>query len=98
MNPPPPVATTLVCFFHCTRGCGCGEHPVFPAPSDLRDEKFLHDSGVIGAAGSRTHDTLSVMAGLDPAIHVFLTYGVKDVDARDKRGHDEWVAAIAAAV
>jgi hypothetical protein len=27
------------------------------------------------------------MAGLDPAIHVFL--GAKDVDARDKPGHDE---------
>jgi hypothetical protein len=33
MNPPLPVATTLVCFFNCTRGCGCGGHPVFPAPS-----------------------------------------------------------------
>jgi hypothetical protein len=28
------------------------------------------------------------MAGLDPAIHV-LTRGKKDVDARDKPGHDE---------
>jgi hypothetical protein len=28
------------------------------------------------------------MAGLDPAIHVLLTASVKDVDARDKRGHD----------
>jgi hypothetical protein len=28
------------------------------------------------------------MAGLDPAIHV-LTAMKKDVDARDKRGHDE---------
>jgi hypothetical protein len=27
-----------------------------------------------------------VMAGLDPAIHVFAAK--KDVDARDKRGHD----------
>jgi hypothetical protein len=27
------------------------------------------------------------MAGLDPAIHVFLRD--QDVDARDKRGHDE---------
>ena len=33
MTPPLPVATTLVCFLFCTRGCGCGEHPVFPAPS-----------------------------------------------------------------
>jgi hypothetical protein len=30
------------------------------------------------------------MAGLDPAIHVFLSSGTKDVDARDKRGHDEF--------
>ena len=28
------------------------------------------------------------MAGLDPAIHVFLQHG-KDVDARHKAGHDE---------
>jgi hypothetical protein len=28
------------------------------------------------------------MAGLVPAIHVFLA-GVQDVDARDKPGHDE---------
>jgi len=35
-------------------------------------------------------DTLSfVMAGLDPAIHVFVDAGKKDVDARVKRGHDE---------
>jgi hypothetical protein len=30
-----------------------------------------------------------VMAGLDPAIHVFLSSGIKDVDARLKAGHDE---------
>jgi hypothetical protein len=29
------------------------------------------------------------MAGLDPAIHVFLARGIKDVDARDERGHDD---------
>jgi hypothetical protein len=29
------------------------------------------------------------MAGLDPAIHVFLAVG-QDVDARDKPGHDEF--------
>jgi len=29
------------------------------------------------------------MAGLDPAIHVLLARSVKDVDARDKPGHDE---------
>jgi hypothetical protein len=30
------------------------------------------------------------MAGLVPAIHVFIE-AAKDVDARDKRGHDERV-------
>jgi hypothetical protein len=29
------------------------------------------------------------MAGLDPAIHVLVAVKKKDVDARDKRGHDE---------
>ena len=29
------------------------------------------------------------MAGLVPAIHVFSLAEEKDVDARDKRGHDE---------
>jgi hypothetical protein len=29
------------------------------------------------------------MAGLVPAIHDFLTTEKQDVDARDKRGHDE---------
>jgi hypothetical protein len=32
-----------------------------------------------------------VMAGLVPAIHVFDVAAVKDVDARDKRGHDDIV-------
>ncbi|MGP0092945.1 MAG: hypothetical protein ACLPKB_23825 [Xanthobacteraceae bacterium] len=32
--------------------------------------------------------TLRVMDGLVPAIHVLLR-GQKDVDARDKRGHDD---------
>jgi len=31
---------------------------------------------------------LFVMAGLVPAIHVFPGRGTKDVDARDKPGHD----------
>jgi hypothetical protein len=29
------------------------------------------------------------MAGLDPAIDVFLAAEAKDVDARDKPGHDD---------
>jgi hypothetical protein len=36
-----------------------------------------------------------VVAGLVPAIHVFLSRGAKDVDARDKRGHDAWEEAVA---
>jgi len=31
------------------------------------------------------------MAGLVPAIHVFVLSGLKDVDARDMRGHDDSV-------
>jgi hypothetical protein len=30
-----------------------------------------------------------VMPGLDPGIHVLLPRGGKDVDGRDKPGHDE---------
>jgi hypothetical protein len=30
-----------------------------------------------------------VMAGLVPAIHVFVFAHASDVDARDKRGHDD---------
>jgi hypothetical protein len=33
------------------------------------------------------------MAGLIPAIHVFLAAACKDVDARDKPGHDEILVA-----
>jgi hypothetical protein len=29
------------------------------------------------------------MPGLDPGIHAFLSRGTKDVDGRDKPGHDE---------
>ena len=32
------------------------------------------------------------MAGLVPAIHVFLSSETKDVDARHKAGHDEFLA------
>jgi hypothetical protein len=31
----------------------------------------------------------AVMAGLDPAIHALLSWSKKDVDARDKPGHDD---------
>jgi hypothetical protein len=31
------------------------------------------------------------MAGLVPAIHAFLQFAKQDVDARDKRGHDDLI-------
>jgi hypothetical protein len=34
------------------------------------------------------------MAGLDPVIHVFLPPNCKDVDARDKPGHDECATGV----
>jgi hypothetical protein len=34
------------------------------------------------------------MAGLDPAIHVFLVAANKDVDARHKAGHDGFQIAM----
>jgi hypothetical protein len=33
-------------FFYTTRGCGCGGHPAFPAPSDFQGERIKHRSGV----------------------------------------------------
>jgi hypothetical protein len=41
----PPVGHTRVLPTHCTRGCGCGGHPAFPAPSVFLGERFLHNSG-----------------------------------------------------
>jgi hypothetical protein len=38
------------------------------------------------------------MAGLVPAIHVLLAAHLKDVDARDKRGHDVRIGPYSAAV
>jgi hypothetical protein len=34
-------------------------------------------------------DTSDLMPGLGPGIHVLLSHRVKDVDGRDKPGHDE---------
>ncbi len=39
----------------------------------------------------RGYRSFSVMAGLVPAIHAFLDECGKDVDARDKRGHDKQI-------
>jgi hypothetical protein len=41
------------------------------------------------------HGSFFVMAGLDPAIHVFVLRRYRqDVDTRDKRGHDEFETRI----
>ena len=61
MNPSKPVATTLVCFFSCTRGRGCGGHPAFPAPSlegraapsVFRGTRFMQQLGRECVAGRR---------------------------------------------
>jgi hypothetical protein len=42
----------------------------------------------------RNDGSTIVMAGLDPAIHVFLSRAHKNVDARDKPGHDAVFVAI----
>jgi hypothetical protein len=44
--------------------------------------------GISGVDKGGTH--YFVMAGLVPAIHVFVCFA-QDVDARDKRGHDDAV-------
>src|SRR5690349_21490989 len=40
-----PVVTCLRAFFTCTQGCGCDEHPAFPAPSFLERDIAWQDSG-----------------------------------------------------
>jgi hypothetical protein len=41
-----------------------------------------------GNDSTETHCLAFVMPGLVPGIHVLLLEGRKDVDGRDKRGHD----------
>jgi hypothetical protein len=43
----------------------------------------------VGGLGATLFSVDAVMAGLVPAIHVFLACGAKDVDARHKAGHDD---------
>jgi hypothetical protein len=45
------VVTKLVCFLFCTRGCGCGVHPAFRAPSF---EGAVNESGDGAPAPSTT--------------------------------------------
>ena len=53
-----------------------------------RTGREMRSNGIEKYAGS-VPDPSVVMAGLVPAIHVFLVHGTKDVDARVKPGHDE---------
>ena len=39
-DPAEPVVPSP-CFFHCTGAMGCGQHPAFPAPSDVRGTCFF---------------------------------------------------------
>src|ERR1700675_955140 len=85
----------LVCAFlcaYCTRDRGCSAPPAFPAPSDFRWCDVLENLARIGRRDREAvccegrHNTL-VMPGLVPGIHV-LCSARKDVDGRDKPGHD----------
>jgi hypothetical protein len=40
-----PVVTNSCAFHLCARGCGCIEHPAFPAPSVFLGERIMHSSG-----------------------------------------------------
>src|ERR1700692_3216748 len=58
-------------------------------PSTKR-ERMPEGRGMSGrGVGVFMADLFLVMAGFIPAIHVFFTADSKDVDARDKPGHDE---------
>jgi hypothetical protein len=49
----------LVCFFICTRGCGCGWHPAFPAPSAFGGNKDFGSLGRNSVAGRRGRARIS---------------------------------------
>jgi len=48
------VVTTLVCFFHCTRGCGCIGHPATLRPLISEDRTFLSKTRAKRAARLRS--------------------------------------------
>src|SRR5262249_18547848 len=56
--PVEPVVTNS-CAFLCTRGRGCNQHPVFPAPSLFRGTKSMQSSG---KNASRECETMSFAA------------------------------------
>ena len=65
------------------------DHPEHPSVVELTVDLSQPAAAVVGGLIRFRLRTLSfVMAGLVPAIHVLLA-ARKDVDARDKRGHDE---------
>src|SRR5436190_13399256 len=75
-----PVVTTSCAFLFCTRDCGCSAHPAFPAPSILSRVVVVRKTRALSAPRDRggvavrelTRKSAVVMAGLVPAIHVFL--------------------------
>ena len=48
------VVTMLVCFFHCTRGCGRIARPAFPAPSEFQGTGIQSKPRAQHAARSRS--------------------------------------------
>ena len=53
---------------------------------------FSADSYLVYGIRRDSPSTLTVMAGLVPAIHAFRFAAIKDMGARDGRGHDDGVA------
>jgi hypothetical protein len=57
----PVVACVRKCTFFARKAHGCGQHPVFPAPSELRRDPTLHHSDAKRAAGMLSHIPSAVM-------------------------------------
>jgi hypothetical protein len=66
---------------------------------NIRSTKMMKKIFAIVSIRDALRNRTLVMAGLDPAIHVFLFRSDKNVDARDKPGHDsEFVEALTRSV
>src|SRR3981081_3644417 len=70
------VVTTLVCFLHCTRGCGCIGARHSPRPLIFRGGDFMHTSGASRRENAEV--CLSVMYGRPPLGKGFFGFRRKD--------------------
>src|SRR5689334_17982148 len=89
-----PVVTYSCAFCFRTRGCGCigTRHSLRPLP--FEGGSFVENSGASCREKAKLclecRTTTLVITGLVPVIHVFLSSSVnKNVDGRDKPGHDD---------